>query len=311
MAHTDSFYHGDSACGPFFEGWYFKHRHGEKVFALIPGMSINKHNRKTAFVQVISNDHSTFITYPFREFSVDMQSQTIRVGKNIFSKQGIILDIDTPRFTAKGALLYSGIRELKTNVYAPSIMGPFSYLPFMECYHGILSLNHQVNGTLQWNGEEVVFTGDSGYIEKDWGKSFPKNWVWVQCNHFYNHPGASAMLSIAHIPFLGTHFQGILFVLDLGGNLDKQYKLATYYGAKCTRLKACNGQIQIRVKQGDLLLDITVKNYNGHELKAPMLGNMERIIKETPACDCHLRLSQNGRIIFEDNGSNAGFERVV
>ena len=51
-------------------------------------------------------------------------------------------------------------------------MGPFSFVPLMECYHGILSMNHSLKGTLSFQGENLLFTGGKGYIEKDWGHSF-------------------------------------------------------------------------------------------------------------------------------------------
>ena len=38
-------------------------------------------------------------------------------------------------------------------------MGPFAFFPFMECYHGIVSMDHQVFGKLEINGEIVNFDG--------------------------------------------------------------------------------------------------------------------------------------------------------
>ncbi|QII81181.1 hypothetical protein G7057_00970 [Jeotgalibaca arthritidis] len=39
-----------------------------------------------------------------------------------------------------------------------------------------------------------------GYIEKDWGRSFPKNYIWIQSNHF-NDNQRSLFFSYAHIPY--------------------------------------------------------------------------------------------------------------
>ena len=57
----------------------------------------------------------------------------------------------------------------------PGVMGPFSFVPFMECYHGVVNIDHKISGSLMINNEEIDFTDGYGYIEKDWGKSFP-NW---------------------------------------------------------------------------------------------------------------------------------------
>ena len=63
-------------------------------------------------------------------------------------------------------------------------MGPFSFVPFMECYHGIISMDHSIIGELSIKGKKVDFTSGRGYIEKDWGHSFPIGYVWMQSNHF-------------------------------------------------------------------------------------------------------------------------------
>jgi hypothetical protein len=63
-------------------------------------------------------------------------------------------------------------------------MGWYSYVPFMECYHGLISIDHKLQGSLQINGQEIDFTEGKGYAEKDWGTSFPEGYVWMQSNHF-------------------------------------------------------------------------------------------------------------------------------
>ena len=81
-------------------------------------------------------------------------------------------------------------------------MGPFAYFPFMECFHGVLSMKHRVSGSIVVNSKELIFNNGIGYIEKDWGRSFPKRYLWLQCNDFSTEE-TSIMVSIADIPFLG------------------------------------------------------------------------------------------------------------
>ena len=50
---------------------------------------------------------------------------------------------------------------------SPGIMGPYSFIPFMECYHGILSMNHKILGSLKYNDENISFNGGKCYMEKD------------------------------------------------------------------------------------------------------------------------------------------------
>ena len=66
---------------------------------------------------------------------------------------------------------------------SPNSMGFFAYFPFMQCYHEIVSMSHSLNGSLNFS-EAIDFSGGEGYIEKDWGTSFPKEYVWIQSNNF-------------------------------------------------------------------------------------------------------------------------------
>ena len=47
-------------------------------------------------------------------------------------------------------------------------MGYFAYIPKMECYHGIVSMNHMVNGVIRINDVDIDFNNGKGYVEKDW-----------------------------------------------------------------------------------------------------------------------------------------------
>ncbi len=37
-------------------------------------------------------------------------------------------------------------------------MGPFSFIPFMQCYHGILSMDHDIEDSFEIDDEIVDFT---------------------------------------------------------------------------------------------------------------------------------------------------------
>lgn len=57
-------------------------------------------------------------------------------------------------------------------------MGIFSFFPRMECYHGLLQLDGEIEGKIQFKKEVFDFTKGSVYIEKDWGHSFPEAYIW-------------------------------------------------------------------------------------------------------------------------------------
>jgi tocopherol cyclase len=64
--------------------------------------------------------------------------------------------------------------KLPSSLYAPGIMGPFGYIPTLECYHGVVSIHHKTNGTIDFTLSDgslhsSINAKGSGYIEKDHG----------------------------------------------------------------------------------------------------------------------------------------------
>lgn len=281
----------------FFEGWYFKHQSKDGSIAFIPGINISKDGTKYSFIQVITKDKSYNINYDFKDFSISQDKLTIKIKDNIFSTKGVILNIRNKNIIIKGRLVYSDITPLKSD-----IMGPFAYFPFMECVHGVLSLNHKVNGSLFINNEEVKFIDAKGYIEKDSGKSFPKTYLWIQCNDF-KIEDTSIMVSIADIPFLGFEFKGCIAVVYYKG---KEYRLATYNGVKLISYDE-NGLI---IKRGKYRLEINIKNLSPQSLLAPNGGDMIRTIYENIACSARFKFYKDKNLIFDLESSNTSFEYV-
>ena len=281
----------------FFEGWYFKHQSKDGSIAFIPGINITKDGTKYSFIQVITKDKSYNINYDFKDFSISQDKLTIKIKDNIFSTKGVILNIRNKNIIIKGRLVYSDITPLKSD-----IMGPFAYFPFMECVHGVLSLNHKVNGSLFINNKEVKFIDAKGYIEKDSGKSFPKTYLWIQCNDF-KIEDTSIMVSIADIPFLGFEFKGCIAVVYYKG---KEYRLATYNGVKLISYDE-NGLI---IKRGKYRLEINIKNLSPQSLLAPNGGDMIRTIYENIACSARFKFYKDKNLIFDLESSNTSFEYV-
>ena len=177
------------------------------------------------------------------------------------------------------------------------IMGPFRFVPFMECRHSVLSMYHTVDGVIEINGEKFVFDGDVGYIEGDRGHSFPKNYAWTQC--FFD--GGSLMLSVADIPFGPAHFTGIIGVIHSGG---KERRIATYLGAKASKIS--DGEIVI--KQRKTIFTAKLIEKHAHPLYAPVGGKMTRIIRESASCRAYYKLEEDGKTVLELESEKASFE---
>ena len=110
------------------------------------------------------------------------------------------------------------------------------------------------------------------------------------------------MLSIAHIPFLGSAFTGCICALVFAG---REYRLATYRGVRILTLT----DDTVRLRQGDLLLELTMRPLNGgHPLLAPQRSSMTETIRESCDAHVHLRLTQAGRTILVCESDRAAYE---
>lgn len=169
----------------YFEGWYFKNSNGKDTISFIPGINISNKD-KQAFIQVITNNSSYFIPYNINEFECNISPFYIKIRNNFFSKEKVHIDFkdDEKNISIYENINYSNSRNINTNILNPNIMGPFSYVPFMECNHAILSMKNNVYGSISINNTKLNFNQGLGYIEKDWGCSFPKSYIWCQGNNF-------------------------------------------------------------------------------------------------------------------------------
>lgn len=294
----------------YFEGWYYKHVNidGSQIWSIIFGISYS--DDPHSFVQIIEGKTamSDYIRFDKDEFSFEKKRLFVSIGKNVMTQNYIELDISGKVFSLKGRLDYTAITSFPQRLLSPGIMGWYSFVPFMECYHGIVSMNHTLNGRLNINSATIDFTGGKGYIEKDWGRSMPSDWIWIQCNHFEHSPDVSFMISVARIPWLRGFFPGFLSFLHVGGRV---YRFATYTHAKIDQLEIEREYVSLKLSNREHLLELQVKrNISGH-LKAPVKGKMVRKITESLDAVLNLKLtSVSNEILFEGEGQHAGLEIV-
>lgn len=275
----------------YFCGWYFKCQSDKHTLAVIPAFH-RSNSKKSCSIQLITDTGAWNIDFPYERFNKQKGIFEIFIGNNYFSSKGINLCINMPSIHAVGSLSFGTLSPIQYD-----IMGPFRYVPFMECRHSVYSMTHTVNGNLSINGINYNFNNSLGYIEGDRGYSFPKEYIWTQCIF----KGGSLMLSVADIPFGLFHFTGIIGVIHLDG---KEYRLATYLGAKPVKIE--NGEIIIR--QNDAVLSVKLIEKHTHPLLAPISGAMKRTIHESASCRAAYSFHQKSHTILEFETSNASFE---
>lgn len=296
-----------------FEGWYFKivDKDQKNLYAIIPGIFIDKNKIDShSFIQIFDglNNKTYYNRFTIEDFHSNDYDFNIQINSNSFSSDKIILEFNNSPLKINGELNFENLVQWPKTLIAPGIMGWYTWVPFMECYHGIVSLNHSIQGSLNINDQIIDFSNGKGYTEKDWGKSFPEAWIWCQSNHFSSE-NVSITGSIAIIPWIRKPFLGFIFGLWFK---NKLYRFTTYNGAKLIHLNVEENKIKSVLKQKDLTLEIYINRCNGGFLQAPTINGMTHQISETIQSSVEIKLSQKtnnkSEILFEDTGLNAGFE---
>lgn len=299
----------------YFEGWYFKCVDADEQHpvAVIPGVSYSADGRRAqSFVQLIRRGGDTrFFAYPAAAFSFARRPPfRVTVGPNVFSTEGMSLDLEDDRGAVRGRVSFGPWRAWPVRPLSPGIMGWYRFVPRMECYHGVLSLDHHLAGSLEVDGESLKFDDGHGYVEKDWGRSFPSSWVWVQSNTFAT-PGVSLTCSVARIPWATGAFVGHIAGVLLEGRL---FRFATYTGARLVAVETWTGGAHVVLRDRRSELELRAEGAAAGELKAPVLGAMEGRVGESlgGAVDVRLRELRGGRPVvgYEGRGRCAGLEVV-
>lgn len=275
----------------YFYGWYFKCEAREGTLALIPAMH-RAGRERSASLQLITAAGAHNVPFDFADFRKKEGDFGVLLGENRFLREGIDVNVKTDALSLSGAVRFGEFLPISGD-----IMGPFRFVPFLQCRHSVVSMRHTLAGKLTVNGSVFHFDGGSGYIEGDRGRSFPREYLWTQT--FFE--GGSLMLSVADIPFGAFRFTGVIGVVMIG---KKEYRIATYRGAKA--VKIAGGEAVIR--QGDYTFTARLAEKRAHPLLAPVGGEMCRTIHESASCRAAYRLERNGQILLDFETDRAAFE---
>ncbi|MFK8102166.1 MAG: tocopherol cyclase family protein [Saprospiraceae bacterium] len=299
-------YHGWGRRKRFFEGWYYKivNEKEDRAFAFIPGIAMDEQGKQQAFVQVLDGKKMKAAYHEFaaKDFVPEAGKFELSIGANYFSRRTLRLALPD----VWGELNFIGQVPWSSSWYSPGIMGPFSFVPFMQCYHGILSMDHQIEGQLTIEGVEIDFTGGRGYLEKDWGHSFPSAYIWMQSNHFKT-PGISLKASVAKIPWMGTSFVGFIAGIWLQ---DRLIEFTTYNFTRLRRSFADQEEVVLHLENRHYRLQIRADREAATQLASPIIGFMEGRVEESMTAKLEVELfdKKTKQLILQDVGRNAGLE---
>jgi hypothetical protein len=175
----------------------------------------------------------------------------------------------------------------------------------MECFHGIVSFSHQLEGALRVEGETQSFRGGKGYIEKDWGRNFPSGYIWLHSNHLKNNQDASLIASAAIIPWLGKPFRGFILGLHHSGQL---HSWTTYNGSQEEKLTIDDSHIAWRVAGPAGELELKAERKRGGLLHAPLREAMHQRVEETLDGVIEVRHTKNNQVLLESTATTCGME---
>lgn len=282
-----------------FEGWFTKIDDKENglMFSVIWGYSTHN-DTKHAFIQFQDNltNNTKYISYPLEELSFKTNPFVLQIGNNELSEKGITLSFVMNDIEVKGDFSFGKFSPIKKSILKPNIMGWLTFFP-NECNHSIISMHHKVNGNIKIGNKSWNIKYADGYIEKDWGTGFPKEYVWIQANEWEN---SSVVFSYATVPMLGKYAKGFFLVLHHEG---KEYRFSSIEGSKLTNFNVTKDSFNATVKRKGVTIEIKAKQLNPVSLAAPQQGEMNSYIKESldGTIEIILKVNKQAPIVLTSN----------
>lgn len=314
--------------------------------AVVPGIfysGVATSNESHAFIFVTLNGQQQhYYRFDIDQFKYASANEEyyVQVGKNRFTKHGVSLDLyphpfDDADLIVRGNLTFTNPSPWPVSFLKLGAMGPVGWMPGLECTHGILSFDHELSGNLSLTASvksgssssnatsfptsstlEISMDGGRGYTEKDFGRSFPSLWVWIQTNSFRKNPGTSLFVSLARIPtpLFGLEFPGFTAAIWHSGKL---IPFATWSGAAFDDIRISKTEVYIAMRshrrgRSSYRVEIFVDRRNIPEvlLYAPVnFTKMDPFVWEALRATVHLRLfDDKGIVIIDDMGDYSGLE---
>jgi|SRR5690554_1820925 len=305
-------YHGSKKRKNFFEGWYYKitDKDNKYSFAFILGIIKGKIKEEGhSFIQILDGvEHkSYYISFPKDDFKYIHNPFLVSINKNNFSLNEIKISHYDNNIQIVGSIIIVDLIKWPDTVINPGSMGLYNYLLFMECFSHVCCLNAGIIGKLLINNREFDFTGGKIYIEKNWGRRFPENYLWIQANNFLNKDVALTV-SFGKVPLWKYHFNGFLtaFLLD-----NKVYKFTSINRSKVD-LQVSNNNITVVFERDDYILTIETSYTKSDFLtiKGPNDGIMNREVKESIISKVRVEFIDvfKGRLLFQGISEKSGLE---
>ncbi len=254
----------------YFEGWFQKvySKQHNASFIFIYGYATHNSKDKFGFLQVlIPNQPPEIVYFSKDEVSCDIEHHTFGLGNNLLTAELIRINTDEFRIDLN-IMTKHPIQTFKNS------MGYAYYIPNLPCYHSVLHTTQLVSGEIQHKGVRYTLENEMGYLEKNWGTSFPESYFWVHAVD-PNDPGVSLLFSRAEIPWLGkTFIKHVGHLCFNGQQIDlrelKNFAVSNFVVSPENRI--------VQIRSISLQLDISLEFGSEVIFKGPKDGELSRAI---------------------------------
>jgi len=271
----------------YFEGWFQKvySKKHQASCIIIYGYATHNSYDTCGFIQILTPHSPPDILYfPKHEISFDHDRHIVRMADNMFTTKEIIISIQDIDINL----------NLVNNHPIPTFknsMGYTYYIPNLPCYHSVMNTAHQVTGNIRNKNAEYSFDQDMGYMEKNWGTSFPESYFWLHAIDPYN-ADVSILFSIAEIQWLGKSFIKHVGHLRIEG---KHIDLRTLKDISISDKIISEKKRCVNFRSKELELDIWITYGKKVTFKAPNQGNMSRDISHHTDALIAICIKHNGK----------------
>ncbi len=172
-----------------------------------------------------------------------------------------------------------------------STAGWLSSLQIFEPGWQILMAHGWATGWIEWEGKRYEFTKAPAYGEKNWGRSFPSKWFWLNCNSFINEPDLALTAGggrrgilwwMESVAMIGIHYQGKFYEF-VPWNSQVNWEISPW------------GRWHMTAQNHDYRVELTgTTNLPGTLLRAPTEQGLQFCCRDTMQGDLNLELQKIG-----------------
>lgn len=322
-------YHWDGSEQRFFEGWYYRvalpdcgqgfgfmysiddpiggksHSGGA---AQILGVNDEYLYRTFPDVNTFQAHHSQLALSHWGRSRFSTESQRIREGYQATAtlNRGYICDRATQQFCQWHYTIEPIDGWGNRNSPQKATAGWLSFLPVFDPGWQVLMAHGWATGWINWAGKQYEFSRVPAYSEKNWGRSFPKKWFWLNCNSFRKEADLSLTAAggirdifgfSEAVGLIGLHYQGKLYQFTRE-NSQLSWHIQPW------------GNWKMQAHNQDFIISLLgTTEQTGNYVRVPTVNGLQFNCRDTLQGNIVLELrQQSGKLVLKASSDLGGLE---